>query len=364
MFVQVRLAACCFVHRAIFEFNNSDLLVPTHKDYKDFVNASDYYYSLISYFNSLKEVGTTDVQFFTEFTKYTRRLYRRILRPTQMLQCFYTYDRSMHKVELTGRLVGASVVKTLEKVQIPWNPEKRLPYDDQGVMMPLETPPDFILATNMISVGIDVSRFNLMMINSMPRNKAEYIQASSRVARDELGVVFTIHNAFRARDVSHFERFKEFHEKLYYYVEPISITPFSTKSIEKYLPLVIGAIVRHKIKGLAQNKEAEKLTDAKIQEIITYFETYFKPRIPGTGSPSSSVDEVFTQESYNNIIAFVKKALDEWKVKNKKVYSGKKDNLYTSTDAYEEDKASTVWVVPKSLRVVPAGSVIKVDNQK
>lgn len=364
MFVQVRLAACCFVHRAIFEFKNSALLVPTHKDYKDFVNASDYYYSLISYFNSLKEVGTTDVQFLTEFTKYTRRLYRRILRPTQMLQCFYTYDRSMHKVELTGRLDGASVVKTLEKVQVPWNPEKRLPYDDQGVRMPLETPPDFILATNMISVGIDVSRFNLMMINSMPRNKAEYIQASSRVARDELGVVFTIHNAFRARDVSHFERFKEFHEKLYYYVEPISITPFSSKSIEKYLPLVIGAIVRHKIKGLAKNKEAEKLTDAKIQEIITFFETYFKPRIPGTGNPSSSVDEVFTQESYNNIIAFVKKALDEWKVKNKKVYSGKKDNLYTSTDAYEEDKASTVWVVPKSLRVVPAGSVIKVDNQK
>ena len=49
--------------------------------------------------------------------------------------------------------------------------------------------PEFIIATNMISVGIDVSRFNTIVINSMPRNIAEYIQASSRVARDEDGVV-------------------------------------------------------------------------------------------------------------------------------------------------------------------------------
>lgn len=60
----------------------------------------------------------------------------------------------------------------------------------------------------------------------MPRNIAEYIQASSRVAREKEGLVITLHNPFNQRDVSHFEKFREFHEKLYFYVEPISITPF------------------------------------------------------------------------------------------------------------------------------------------
>lgn len=101
----------------------------------------------------------------------------------------------------------------------------------------------------MISVGLDVSRFNTIIINSMPRNIAEYIQASSRVARDKEGLVLTLHNPFRSRDMSHFERFREFHEKLYYYVEPISITPFSPKAVEKYMPLYMATIIRHLYKN-------------------------------------------------------------------------------------------------------------------
>ena len=83
-------------------------------------------------------------------------------------------------------------------------------------------PADYILATNMISVGLDVSRFNTIIINSMPRNIAEYIQASSRVARDKEGLVLTLHNPFRSRDMSHFERFREFHES---YIIMLSQSP-------------------------------------------------------------------------------------------------------------------------------------------
>ena len=94
----------------------------------------------------------------------------------------------------------------------------------------------------------------------MPRNVAEYIQASSRVARNKLGLVVTLHNPFRARDLSHFERFREFHEKLYYYVEPISITPFSKKSVNKYLPLYIATIIRHNYDQLTNVENAANLT--------------------------------------------------------------------------------------------------------
>ena len=359
MFVQVRLAACCFVHRAIFELEHIK-----HLHDSEFVKASDYYYSLISYFNSLKEVGTTDVQFYTEFTKYARRLFRRVLRPGKMLQCFYSFDGSMHESELTGRLSGPEVVKTLELVQTSWSPERRLPYNENGERHPILTPPDFILATNMISVGIDVSRFNLMIINSMPRNKAEYIQASSRVARDELGIVFTLHNPFRARDLSHFERFREFHEKLYYYVEPISITPFSSKAIERYMPLLLGTITRHIVPELACNQDASNLTDNQVTRISKLLEDYFSERLSRSQlETDSQLKEIFTEESLSNIKDFIANAFSEWKEKRPSKYSYAKDALYISTDSYDEEKESTHWVVPKSVRTVPAGSVIKVNNE-
>ena len=359
MFVQVRLAACCFVHRAIFELEHIKLLNDS-----EFVKAADYYYSLISYFNSLKEVGTTDVQFYTEFTKYARRLFRRVLRPGKMLQCFYSFDGSMHEAELTGRLSGPEVVKTLELVQTSWSPERRLPYNENGERHPILTPPDFILATNMISVGIDVSRFNLMIINSMPRNKAEYIQASSRVARDELGIVFTLHNPFRARDLSHFERFREFHEKLYYYVEPISITPFSSKAIGRYMPLLLGTITRHIVPDLAGNQDAKNLNDEQVKKITKLLDDYFRERLSRNQlETDSQLREVFTDESLANIQSFMTEAFSEWKERQPSKYSYDKNALYISTDSYDEEKERTHWVVPKSVRTVPAGSVIKVNNE-
>lgn len=359
MFVQVRLAACCFVHRAIFELEHISLL-----NNNEFIKAADYYYSLISYFNSLKEVGTTDVQFYTEFTKYARRLFRRVMRPGKMLQCFYSFDGSMHESELTGRLTGPEVVKTLEKVQTSWSPIKRLPYNEDGERHSILTPPDFILATNMISVGIDVSRFNLMIINSMPRNKAEYIQASSRVARDDMGIVFTLHNPFRARDLSHFERFREFHEKLYYYVEPISITPFSSKAIERYMPLLLGTITRHLVPELASNQDARNLNDEQVKKITKLLDDYFSERLSRNKlETDSQLREVFTDESLANIQAFIKEAFSEWKERQPSKYSYDKNALYISTDSYDEEKESTHWVVPKSVRTVPAGSVIKVNNE-
>ena len=359
MFVQVRLAACCFVHRAIFEIEHINQLNDC-----EFVKAADYYYSLISYFNSLKEVGTTDVQFYTEFTKYTRRLFRRVLRPGKMLQCFYSFDGSMHESELTGRLSGPEVVKTLEMVQTSWSPIKRLPYNEDDERRPILTPPDFILATNMISVGIDVSRFNLIIINSMPRNKAEYIQASSRVARDDLGIVFTLHNPFRARDLSHFERFREFHEKLYYYVEPISITPFSSKAIERYMPLLLGAITRHIVPELSGNQDANNLTDEQVKRISKLLDEYFRERLSRNRlEKDPQLREVFTEQSLVNIQTFIAEAFSEWKQRRPSKYSYAKDALYISTDSYDEDKENTHWVVPKSVRTVPAGSVIKVNNE-
>ena len=59
-----------------------------------------------------------------------------------------------------------------------------------------------VVATSMVSHGVDIDRLNLMLFNGMPRSMAEYIQASSRVGRRHLGVVFMIFNSVRERDRS------------------------------------------------------------------------------------------------------------------------------------------------------------------
>jgi hypothetical protein len=99
-------------------------------------------------------------------------------------------------------------------------------------------------ATNMISVGVDIPRLNTMIINGQPKTSAEYIQASSRVGRDGQGVVFTFLAPTKNRDRSHYENFKAFHQAYYYYVESTSVTPFSVPALEKVLPTVLIALTR------------------------------------------------------------------------------------------------------------------------
>lgn len=362
MYCQLRLASCFLAHRAIFERDNHNQL-----SNNDFQKAVDYYFTLVSYFNSKKDVGTTDAQFTSEFPKYTRQILKRTIRPEYMLNCYYAYNESFSKQELTGRLGGEEVVNALSDVQEKWETEKRdVHYVGEEVYSGI-TPPDFVLATNMISVGIDVSRFNCMIINSMPRNKAEYIQATSRVARDEPGIVFTLHNPFRARDVSHYEKFREFHEKLYYYVEPISITPFSRKSIERYLPLYLGTIIRHNRQwGLSTDADVSSINPQVIEQIESVVKDYFSWLAKKSEGLDGQLRDVITTDSVNEIVHFVHKALAEWDNKKSSLNTfcsrPRVSSLYTAVDAYEDEKSKTCWVVPTSLRIVPVESVLKIKN--
>lgn len=379
MTTQMRLIATMFVHRALFEKEYVSRLSE-----KDVEEAMDFYHSIIDYFNSLKEVGKTDAQFYTEFTKYTRRLFKRVLRYSDKLECLYGYDSSFSKSELTGRLSGAEVVNELEKVGKHWKAEERLPHknEDGSEWLHGTTPPDLILATNMISVGLDVDRFNTIIMNSMPRNIAEYIQASSRVARNKLGLVITLHNPFRARDLSHFERFREFHEKLYYYVEPISITPFSKKSVCKYLPLYNAAMIRHHYDTLANPENASALTIILQDKIKNEMYAYFRKRLERTQKLTSELKELLTEELEGFIELYIEEALSKWQrmVNNQQAgeyslrYSGSDflnsngrqkvrwKDLFIALDAYLDDETESMWAVPMSLRTVESEAVINIKD--
>jgi hypothetical protein len=361
MTTQMRLAAILLVHRAIFENNNIND--------NDYETVADNYYSVISYFNSLKEVGKTDAQFNIEYTMYIKRLFRRVLRHGKLLECFYASEPK--ECEVSGRLSSSDVNKTFSEVAKKFETSKRFPYCQKDKWIHGTTPPDYILATNMISVGLDVSRFNVIIMNSMPRNIAEYIQATSRVARREKGIVITLHNPFRSRDISHFERYREFHEKLYYYVEPISITPFSKKAINKYLALYMAAIIRQTFNYLADRNSAINIKQSGVKdEVRNKIKTYFEERYKKTKLlPEDSLQKgLLTMDLKNYIESYVDEALEQWFNRaddNNLVYENAKSkigqtNLFTAVDAYDEESKDNMWTVPQSLRIVEPEAVLHV----
>lgn len=105
--------------------------------------------------------------------------------------------------------------------------------------------PDAVLATSMVSHGVDVNRLNSMIFYGMPRQNAEYIQASSRVGRSRVGVVFACLHPARERDQSHYAYFTKFHEFLGQLVEPVAINRWSKFSVNRTLPgLFMGVLLQ------------------------------------------------------------------------------------------------------------------------
>ena len=96
-----------------------------------------------------------------------------------------------------------------------------------------------------------------MVINGQPKSTSEYIQASSRVGRDIVPGLVVIHYAgTKPRDRSHYEAFTSYHQALYRYVEPASVTPFSPPARNRALHAVLAMLVRH-ASGLTANTQAK-----------------------------------------------------------------------------------------------------------
>ena len=205
--------------------------VPKNETYLDYV---DQFGTLVWYFNSIRELGYAKTLLVQDIAEHFKVLGRRY---------------SIHPVlqgikgaieELTSRADEEEIGLIESDLNKKWKP---FPNPNSRE----DTPSDVLLATNMISVGFDVDRLGLMLINGQPKNTAEYIQASSRVGRSRNGngLVYCLYNHSRSRDRSHFENFFAYHQSLYRNVEPTSITPLAPKARDRALPGLIIGIARH-----------------------------------------------------------------------------------------------------------------------
>lgn len=388
IWMQMRLAAIIMTHRAMFELKELGEKHPIDFDsYPEFEKAMDYYHTSISYFNSLKEVGKTQSQVQTYILKELRRVFSRVVRPQKLMHSIYTYG-PIQDSELTGRLSGEEVKNELKSVETKWEANKRFAHflkekDENGTEVEKlksgKIPREFVVATNMISVGIDVSRFNTIIMNSMPRNTAEYIQASSRVARNDYGLVLTVHHPFRARDISHYEKFIEFHQKMYSYVEPISITPFTQKAVERYMGLYLATMLRHRTRFTERDsaKDISKISETDLSDIISELTDYFEKRKVRMNSYDTLIRNLLKNENVEQIKRWIQEAFSEWQEESNRILADNKtfvfnnksarstppqEQLYVDIEEYEGNIHSKKWQVPMSLRVIEPEAAIKINS--
>ncbi|HJL33419.1 MAG TPA: helicase-related protein, partial [Polyangiaceae bacterium LLY-WYZ-15_(1-7)] len=199
---------------------------------------ADPYMTLVGYFNSLRELGGMRRLVEDEVRNRVSR-FDEGKRPQNYVGPHpWAADRNLKMpAELTSRESTERVKDTKSRLAARRVVEKPEPLD-------------VVLASNMISVGLDVDRLGLMVVTGQPKTTSEYIQATSRVGRAYPGLVVTCLNVFRPRDRSHYERFVSYHESFYRDVEATTVTPFSGQTLDRGLVGTMLTMIRHGIDEL------------------------------------------------------------------------------------------------------------------
>lgn len=311
---------------------------------KDTKEAINNYWTVVSYYNSLKDVGRTFNKVGDEVSTFTSTLQYRLasLFGSDMKDFTFNYfGLSNRTKELTSRIESTKIKSVLNEIERVFN-EDKIERSAKGYTY-INDVVDFVLATNMISVGIDISRLNVMLINGIPKNIAEYIQASSRVGRSAQGLVISLMNPNRAREKSYFEHFNNFHQAFYKSVEPLSITPFTENTIEKMLSSLIVSYVRNKVPGMAGNKDVVHFQ----KEMIDPLKEFIRQRFSEDEHSMNLFEKHLDILAYDWIERIQKSGLKEYKELLKRP-AEKNDN---------QD-----WVLMQSMREIDSNTFISIKE--
>ncbi|WP_434318178.1 helicase-related protein [Leifsonia sp. P73] len=205
-------------------------------DAKGIDGRRDPYWTAVMYHNSLRELGRSSALLLDDINGRIEARADRLSIPLRRI-------RASSVLELTSRRGPEELPNDLRRL--------RQSEDESTDAV------DVVLSSNMLSVGIDVQRLALMLMVGQPKTTAEYIQATSRVGRGDInGIVVTLFRSNRARDRSHFETFRGYHDALYRSVEPTSVTPWSLSSRDRSLAGALVALLRHSLPSLAGGPDA------------------------------------------------------------------------------------------------------------
>ena len=217
--------------------------------HKNHENPADPYMTVLGYFNSLRELGGGR-RILEEQVRNTIAKYGERKRMGEKRGLFRDRKTFSEVVELTSRVSTNKVAEARQRLESKFHESRRV---------------DCAIATNMISVGLDISRLGLMLVLGQPKTHAEYIQATSRVGRDDQrpGLVVTLLNVHKPRDRSHYERFRHYHETFYRSVEVPSVTPFSARALDRGLAGALVGLARHLEGRLTPATGVEQIVDVR-----------------------------------------------------------------------------------------------------
>ena len=298
------------------------------------------WWTQVVYHGSIKGVGNSHNAFSNDVREYLRRYAEEVNEtnpdPKNILE-----GRTPRIAQLTSLSSAADNARTFARLEKSRNDPACL---------------DAVLATNMISVGLDVARLALMIVNGQPLTTGEYIQATSRVGRAEVpGVVFTNYYRDQARSLSHYENFYPYHESFYRFVEPTSVTPYTYQARLRALHAALVIAVRHSCTHFLENPKAGSF-DPKNEHVAKGIET-LKNRC-------RQADNGRTKEKgrhIDNLVCEWKKEVQECKALKRQL-NYQVQNKDTSTNRLmhnHDDKIKGLWETLQSMRNVEDTALLK-----
>lgn len=293
----------------------------------------DHYWTLVAYFNSLRELGRALVLMQDDV-------------PVSIRQFAARRDEQQRRIdapaELTSRVRSYEIRDMLQRLNRPAG-------DPEAV--------NLLVASNMISVGMDIPRLGLMVVNAQPKTLSEYIQATSRVGRGDVpGIVITMYNSMRARDRSHFETFETWHRCLYRDVEATSVTPFASRAQDKALHAVLVALVRHLVPGMGRRPVLDGIRRAEAERIASAIEARAARVDPAEHTLVSQKLERLIDEWASR--PDLQTYWDDYNRRTSLLMSAEQFAAKAEVDADldAEGARRALWPTPNSLREVEAGT--------
>lgn len=303
----------------------------------------DPYFTLVSYYNTIKDLGGAMRKYEDTVPDYTGVIIETTENRFDKLNIAEKKPiKTIRKKELTGRVNATDIPDILQNIETKLPNEKTL---------------DALLCTNMLSVGVDVDRLGVMEINGQPKSTSEYIQAAGRIGRKFPGIVITNYTYIRPRDLSYFENFIQFHSTYHKSVEPGTVTPFSSRARDRGLSGIFIALCRLNSNILSDEPDQFDSSNPKIYEIVEKIKKQILARV-------SDVDEKELEETEKDLKNIEKKwnaarmHYKEWTSENnpklkyrRNPYTNKTESnefylLNSSRNSFDE----RTFVVPESLR--------------
>ena len=285
----------------------------------------DPYYSLVGYYNSIRELGGAVRLLQDDIPARINRIKKKY----GMSKVRYLNRR----VEITSRMSSYDIPKKLKQLEIKCDSKDCL---------------DTAVATNMIAVGMDVDRLGLMVVTGQPKQNSEYIQATSRIGRSFPGLVVSLYNPYRPRDLSHYENFTGYHAQLYRFVEGTTATPFSARARDRVLHALIISAIRLYYPNMAKNEDAVNISlltadqISKVKELILGRLKIVKPIVKADAE--KEIDDFISKWKY---LARQEKQLRYFVVKTEK-YNRLMNNYGESYDDSEKPTLRSMREVESS----------------